>query len=136
MTNAAGPHSIQPSLRSARARSVTTVRRRRAGASTATSLTSHDLPARTPFAQGEREASASSYESLRIESVLELRLQISLEALDLDAGLRRDRLGDGQRHVGVGGRLRAHGALVDRLADEVREGVVLLERRVVVDLGQ
>src|SRR5437867_616574 len=134
MTIAAGAQSIHPSLRSARARSVTTLRSRRAGAWTATSLTSRNLPARTRFAEGKREAPPRSYESLGVEGVLQLGLQVAGEAVDLDARRRRDGLGDGQRDVGVRRRLRAHGARVDRLADEVRERVVLLELRVVVDL--
>src|SRR5437762_4240556 len=102
MTIAAGAQSVQASLRSARARSVRILRSRRAGASTATSLTGHNLPARTQFAQGKCEALAHSYESLGVEGVVQLGREVRDEPVDLDVRRRRDGLGDGQRHVGVG----------------------------------
>src|ERR1019366_9547526 len=140
ITMTAGAHSIQPSLRSARAPSDSCGFRRPAGSSIASEAATvptasligpfpPSLPAGRTLCGGSRD------QTLRLQAVADLADHRFLGARRVDGGRRREQVRDVDGHDLVDGRLRPDTRVLQRLQDVGVEWVVLEQRRVVVEAG-
>src|ERR1019366_696464 len=140
ITMTAGAHSIQPSLRSARAPSDSCGFRRPGGSSivseAATVPTASLIGPFPPSLPGRPALRGRSRdESLRLQGVAELAHHRLLGARRVDSGRRRDQVRDVDGHPLVHGRLRPDTRVLQCLQDVGVEWVVLEQRRVVVEAG-
>src|SRR5450755_2875250 len=116
----AGAHSIQPSLRSARAPSDSCRRLRPGGASAgAPTVTVWVLELIGPFLPslpaGRLLRGGSRDQALRLQGVVQLSDHRLLRAYRADAGRRRDQVRDADGHDLVDGRLRADAGVLEFL---------------------
>src|ERR1022692_854722 len=149
ITMTGGAHSIQPSLRSARAPSDSGALPL-AGASPVSPaatvwvlvLIGPFLPSRpdapaaaAPAAAGRIPRGGSRDQALRLQGVAELADHRLLGARRVDGGRRRDQVRDVDGHDLVDGRLRPDARVLQRLQDVGVERVVGEQRRIVVEAG-
>src|ERR1017187_1525400 len=149
ITMTAGAHSIQPSLRSARAPSDSGVLPF-GGASPASPtetvwvlvLIGPFLPSRpappapdSPAAAGRMLRGGSRDQSLRLQGVIQLAGHRLLGRRRVDGGRRRDQVRDVDGHDLVDGRLRPDARVLQRLQDVGVERVVGEQSRIVVETG-